>query len=61
MTENANIRINVDRVKVEGCLCFSLHSSRDGRVRSHFLGGEGEWIIRMRVRSVRKVECYLYE
>ena len=36
VTENANIRINVDRVKVEGCWCFSLHSSRDGRGRSYF-------------------------
>ena len=57
VTEDANIRIKVDRVKVEGCGCFFLHSRKSGRGRSYFLRGEGEWILSMRVRSVRKVEC----
>ena len=60
MTENANIRIKVDRVKVEGCGCFSLYSRKCGQGRSYFLGGEGELILNMRVRLVRKVDCDIY-
>eukprot|EP00091_Calanus_sinicus_P004248 TRINITY_DN1448_c0_g1_i2.p1 TRINITY_DN1448_c0_g1~~TRINITY_DN1448_c0_g1_i2.p1 ORF type:complete len:112 (-),score=23.92 TRINITY_DN1448_c0_g1_i2:160-495(-) len=60
VTEDINLRMNVDRVRVEGCGCFTLHSRKGGRGRSYFLGGEGEYTLSMRVRSVRRVECDIY-
>ena len=60
VTEDVNVRMNVDRVKVVGCGCFTLHDRKDGRGRSYFLGGEGEYILNMRVKSVRRVECRIY-
>eukprot|EP00091_Calanus_sinicus_P021218 TRINITY_DN617_c1_g1_i1.p1 TRINITY_DN617_c1_g1~~TRINITY_DN617_c1_g1_i1.p1 ORF type:complete len:112 (+),score=15.15 TRINITY_DN617_c1_g1_i1:86-421(+) len=60
VTQDVNLRMYVDRVKVEGCGCFTLHDRKGGRGRSYFLGGEGEYIFSMRVRSVRRVECYIY-
>ena len=61
VTEDVNVRMNVDRVQVEGCGCFTLHDRKNGRGRSYFLGGEGEYILSMRVRSVRRVECGIYD
>ena len=58
VTEDAtNMRMNVDRAVVEGCGCFTLHTRRGGRGRSYFLGREGEHIVNLRVRSVRRVDC----
>merc|ERR1719154_463489 len=57
VTEDINLRMNVDGVRVEGCGCFTLHSRKGGQGRSHFLGGEGEYNLSMRVKSVRRVEC----
>ena len=34
VTEDINIRIKVDRVKVEGCGCFSLYFRKGGQGRS---------------------------
>ena len=60
VTEDAtNVRMNVDKVVVEGCGCFTLHTKKIGKKggNSFFLEGTGEWILNMRVRSVRIVEC----
>jgi hypothetical protein len=60
VTEDQNVKVTVDKVKVEGCGCFQLHNKKNGKGRSYFLGrGEhtGDDIGWKKVRSVRKVEC----
>jgi hypothetical protein len=39
VTEDVNVRMNVDRGKVEGCDCFTLHDRKGGRGKSYFLEG----------------------
>ena len=64
VTEDEDIKpsVTVDKVKVEGCGCFVLFTRKGGMGRSVFLDGEGEWIIKkkMKVRSVRKIKCNSY-
>ena len=49
-------------MKVEGYGCFVLFTRKGGMGKSVFLSGKGERIIKkkIRVRSVRKVECVSY-
>merc|ERR1711892_1477633 len=56
-----NLKVSVDKVKMEGCGCFRLHEKKNGRGRSFFLGRQGEYTgdetgLR-KVKSVRRVEC----
>ena len=62
VTKDEDIKpsIGVEKVVMEGCGCFTLHTRKGGRGRSFFLGGEGERIMKMRVRSVRRVKCDSY-
>ena len=64
VTEDEDIKpsVTVDKVKVEGCGCFVLFTRKGGMGKSVFLGGEGERIIKkkLKVRSVRKIECSSY-
>eukprot|EP00092_Neocalanus_flemingeri_P049543 GFUD01056979.1.p1 GENE.GFUD01056979.1~~GFUD01056979.1.p1 ORF type:complete len:153 (+),score=49.75 GFUD01056979.1:15-473(+) len=61
VTEDENVKVTVDKVKLVGCGCFSLHAKKGGRGRSYFLGRRGEYsgedIGWSKVRSVRRVEC----
>merc|ERR1712072_109250 len=56
-----SIKVSVDRVKMEGCGCFTLHSKKSGRGKSFFLGKSGEYsgeqLGLKKVRSVRGVSC----
>merc|ERR1719245_318267 len=56
-----NIKVTVDRVKLEGCGCFTLHSRKNGRGKSFFLGQAGDFskeeVGLTKVRSVRRVGC----
>ena len=62
VTEDQNVKVTVDKVKVEGCACFTLHSKKGGvGGKSYFLGKRGEhseddigW---SKVKYVKKVEC----
>ena len=61
VTKDENMRLTVDKMKVEGCGCWRLYNKKGGRGRSYFLTRRGEqmgedigW---RKVRSVRKVEC----
>ena len=60
--ENIKPRLLVERAVVEGCGCFSLHTNKKGRGKMTFLQGPGETIMegQLKVRSVRKVDCYRY-
>ena len=55
------VKVTVDKVRLEGCGCFTLHSLKNGRGRSYFLRRTGEHTAEeigwSRVRSVRRVEC----
>ena len=60
VNKDQNVKVTVDKVKVEGCGCFQLHNKKNGKGKSYFLGrGEhtGKDIGWKKVRSVRKVEC----
>merc|ERR1712083_719602 len=56
-----SINVSVDRVKMEGCGCFTLHTKKSGRGKSFFLGKSGEYsgeqLGLKKVRSVRRVSC----
>ena len=60
--EDIKPSVTVDKVKVEGCGCFVLFTRKGGMGKSVFFDGEGERITKkkIRVRSVRKVECVSY-
>ena len=62
VTKDEDIKpsIGVEKVVVEGCGCFTLYDRKGGRGRSFFLDREGERIMKMRVRSVRRVKCDSY-
>ena len=64
VTKDEDIKpsITLDKVKVEGCGCFVLFTRRGGMGKSVFLDREGERMMKkkMKVRSVRKVECVSY-
>ena len=62
LTENEDLRpgVVVDKVVVEGCGCFTVHTRRRGYGRLFFFRGAGEWRLRMTVKSIRKIPCYLY-
>ena len=60
VNKDQNVKVTVDKVKVQGCGCYQLHNKKDGKGRSYFLGGgehTGEDIGWRKVRSIRKVEC----
>ena len=61
VTEDQNVKVTVDKVKVEGCGCFSLHSKKGGKGRSFFLGKRGDHSAKNvgwnKVKSIRKVSC----
>ena len=61
VTNKQNVRVTVDKVRLEGCGCFRLHSRPRGRRRSYLLGRTGEHTVEdigwSRVRSVGRVEC----
>ena len=61
VTKDENVKVTVDKVKVEGCGCFTLHSKKGGRGRSYLLGKRGEHIALdigwSKVKSVRIAEC----
>ena len=50
----------VDKVVVEGCGCYTVHTRRRGYGTLFFFGEAGEWRLMMRVKSIRKVPCYWY-
>ena len=58
VTDDQKVKVTVDRVKVEGCGCFTLHSKKGGKGRSYSLQ-EGEHSTKCvkwnKVKSVRKV------
>ena len=58
--EDIKPSVAVEKVKVEGCGCFTLYTRKAGKGNSQFLGEEGVRMMKMRVRSVRKVECDSY-
>ena len=58
--EDFKRRVMVDKVVLEGCGCYTAHTRRKGRGRLFYFAGAGEWKIKMTVRSVRKVQCYLF-
>ena len=64
VTEDEDIKpsVTVDKVKVEGCGCFVLFTRKGGMGKSVFLGGEGERMMKekIKVRSVRKIKCNSY-
>ena len=41
VTKDQEVNVVVDKVKVEGCGCFTLHSKKGGRGKSYFLGSMG--------------------
>jgi len=49
--------IKVSKVLFEGCGCFKLFSRKGGNGRSFLLTGAGEWMVNMKVGSVKKVSC----
>ena len=57
-----SVTVDKVKVKVEGCGCFVLFTRKGGMGKSVFLDGVGEWIMKkkMKVRSVRKIECESY-
>eukprot|EP00092_Neocalanus_flemingeri_P055675 GFUD01065855.1.p1 GENE.GFUD01065855.1~~GFUD01065855.1.p1 ORF type:complete len:117 (+),score=15.64 GFUD01065855.1:79-429(+) len=62
VTEDVNImRVTVERVVMEGCGCFTLHSRTRFRGRSYSLRTRGEHSRAKtgfgRVKSVKRVEC----
>ena len=62
VTKDEEVNVVVDKVKAEGCGCFTLHSKKEGRGKSFFLSGAGgeyspQDIGWNKVRSVRKVAC----
>ena len=61
VTEDGNVSVTVDKVKLEGCGCFTIHSRKGGRGRSYFLGRAGEYTAEdigwSKVRSVKRAEC----
>ena len=61
VTKDENVKVSVDKIKLEGCGCFRLHDKKNGRGRSFFLGRQGEYTGEemglRKVRSVRRVEC----
>ena len=62
VTKDEEVRVTVDKVKLEGCACFTLHSKKRGvGGKSYFLGRRGEhnaddigW---SKVKFVKRVEC----
>ena len=62
VTEDGDVEVVVDKVMVEGCGCFTIHSKKGGRGKSFFLRSvhgavspsDIGWA---KVRSVRKVAC----
>ena len=62
VTKHENVKVTIDKVKVEGCGCFKLHSRKEGKGKSFFLGRRGEFSAEdigwRKVRSVWKVECW---
>merc|ERR1719244_2377412 len=62
MTEDGDIeRLDVEKAVVEGCGCFRLHAKKKGKGKSVFLsGGEKTFQNKMKVRSVKKVDCDRY-
>ena len=61
VTQNTSLDMMVDRVVVEGCGCFSLHSKRLGKPGGRvmrFSGGDGDcWLYTpFRVKSLRRTE-----
>merc|ERR1711892_1640840 len=61
VTKDENVKVSVDKIKMEGCRCFRLHDKKKGRGRSFFLGKQGEYTGEemglRKVRSVRRVDC----
>merc|ERR1712098_488670 len=59
--DNIKPGLLVDRVVVEGCGCFNLHTNKKGRGKMTLLQA-GETIMegQLKVRSVRKVDCDRY-
>ena len=59
VTKDTDIKpsIKVTKVLVEGCGCFKLWSRKGGKGRSFLLTGAGEWMVNMKVGSVKKVSC----
>merc|ERR1711915_293444 len=40
--DSENVKVNIDRVKVEGCGCFRLYAKKNGRGKSYLLWKRGE-------------------
>ena len=61
VTEDGDVKVNVDKLKLEGCGCFSIYSKKGGRGRSFFLGRTGEYsdedIGWNKIRHVKRVTC----
>ena len=62
LTEDEDLKpgVLVDKVVVEGCGCYTVHTRRRGYGTLFFFGEAGEWRLMMRVKSIRKVPCYWY-
>eukprot|EP00092_Neocalanus_flemingeri_P028226 GFUD01030652.1.p1 GENE.GFUD01030652.1~~GFUD01030652.1.p1 ORF type:complete len:119 (-),score=28.23 GFUD01030652.1:367-723(-) len=65
VTEDEDVRVRVENVRLEGNCCFTLHSRRRGRGKTYYLTRRGEHSVEdigwSRVRSVRKVECIILD
>ena len=61
VTENSDVKATLDRVKMEGCGCFTIYSKKGGRGKSFFMGRNGNYSLEdigwSKVRSVRSVPC----
>ena len=63
VTEDGNVSVTVDKVKLEGCGCFTLHSKKMERRggKSFFMGRAGEYTAQdigwSKVKSVRIADC----
>ena len=59
--DSENVKVNIDRVKVEGCGCFRLYAKKNGRGKSYLLWKRGEHSSEdvgfQKVRFVKKVDC----
>merc|ERR1719228_1003741 len=61
VTKDENVKVTLDRVILEGCGCYTLHSKKNWKGRSfsmdksgEYTGGEIGW---SKVRSVKRVPC----
>ena len=62
VTGDEEIKIDIDKVEVEGCKCFTLYSKKNGKGKSYFVGNwQTEHFAKdigwSGIRSVRRAAC----